>query len=998
VARNKKNKFIENAQKHLQKQNFEKALKEYLKAHQEDPKDVRVAQKLGELYQKTGNKKEAAKFYKLAGSIYSRDGFHQKAIAAYKHILDIDPNHNEIRLEIAGLYRKLGLMAEAKPQFKEALKFYEEQGDRDKVLEILRNLVELEPRSVNHRIKLAEMYLKGGQREQGYNEFKRAAEELKSAGRWDDLAKLYERLVKADPGNVDNITGYAEVLIEKGDFPRAVKFYEQALKYRPEDTQILEKIVNACTRSREADKAVTYLKKKAEIHEKNGENGEAAKCYQKIVRLHPNDEQAKSHLDELGVGEEKAPAAPSGPAGKKEEEEIEALPPDEDEELEPVALEEEPPEVSAPAAKAEPPRPPSEPAVAPVTDTEDEATDIPTEEQIPGLLTEADVYLRYGLLDKAGEYIKRVLRAKPDKHEALFLDGLLHKEQGRIEEAVESMMMAVSSAKASEDLAEARSYLEEVLALDPANSRAKSLQQELNAGIEIDIGVEEEEEEELVAVAEDEDTLTLQADEEEFLAAEEGSEQIELRPEEDEEEPFSFVEEAGDEELLLVDDEAAPAPEAPAPAPQAEEEPLFEVEGGEEAPAFEMEVEEEAPAAAEAPVDAPVFEEIEEEEGEVELEEIADSAFDELAEEASRPPEEAEVERAGAVSEGRDLDSVLEDEWEEEELGEEVIDQAAEEYAVGLEGPPEKEPPIALEEEETVGRVEEAAEAVAEEAEEEMLLGASASEDLGPEPMMEETAEEAPEIAVSEEQEIGAADIHAIADASEEAWGDAIMEEEPPPSVREAPRHDLEGIDEEADQVFGDMFGEETGERGAELFNLSGVLDEEEEPAEAARTGDAADDLGEVLSSFRERVREEYGEDAETHFNLGIAYKEMGLYRDAIQSFKTAMKAGYNPSDALNMAGLCFMDLGEYEKAEKVFNEGLSLQGLQEHEILGLRFDLGLALEKQGRQKEALESYREVEAINPHFRDVSEHIREVEEALAPKEEKARPAKSKISYI
>ncbi len=1053
MARNKKNKFIETAQKHLQKQNFDKALKEYLKAHDEDSKDVRVAQKLGELYYKTGNKKEAIKFYKLAGSIYSRDGFHQKAIAAYKHILDIDPNYNEIRLEIANLYRKLGLMAEATPQFKEVLKYYEEQGDRDKTLEVLRNLAELEPRSVNHRIKLAEMYLKGGQREQGYSEFKRASDELKSAGKWDELAKLYERLIKADPSNVDNITGYAEVLTEKGDFPNAVKFYEQALKYRPEDAEILGKLINCCTRAQEADKAVKYLKQQAGIHEKNGESGEASKCYQKVLKLHPGDEQAKSRLSELGVEKAAASASPKTAAKEKEDEEIEALPPDEEEEQEPVALEEEPAREETPAVEAqpEPPAQEAEAPAAPAPDTEEEKGDIPSEEQIPGLLTEADVYLRYGLLDKARQYVKRVLRAKPDKHEALFLDGLLYKEQGRVEDAVESMMMAVTSAKSSQDMEEARSYLEEILVLQPDNPQAKSKLEELNAGVEIDMGVEEEEEGE-EADAEDEDTLTLEADEEEPVKGEEKErEQLELRDED--EEPFSFVEEAGDDELLLVEDEdEAPAqPEASAPADAAEEEPLFEVEDEEEAPAAETgteappapepmlsveeEEEEEAPVfeteeetvseTAQAQAEAPVFEEIEEEEEEeeVELEEMGPSAFDELAEEAAKPPEE-ETEQPAAAAKERDLDSVLDDEWEEEEeLGEEVTQQAAEEYALGAEETPAKEPPLPLEaEDETPEYAQEQAtpdasspvdefdqaieevetepeEPAAQEVEEEMPVGASVSEDLGPEAMTEETAEEvsAPGT-VSEEEEVGAPDIHAVADASDQAWGDAFMEEEQRPPAQETPRHELEGMDEEADQVFGDIFGEETGEQGAELFDLSGVLDEEEVSAETAQPDKAGDEVGEVLSSFRERVKEEYGEDAETHFNLGIAYKEMGLYKDAIESFKTAMKAGYSPSDALNMTGLCFMDLGEYEKAEKVFNEGLSLQRLQEHEVLGLRFDLGLALENQGRLSEALDSYMEVEAINPHFRDVSRNIQAVEEALEDKEEKAKPARSKISYI
>jgi len=121
--------------------------------------------------------------------------------------------------------------------------------------------------------------------------------------------------------------------------------------------------------------------------------------------------------------------------------------------------------------------------------------------------------------------------------------------------------------------------------------------------------------------------------------------------------------------------------------------------------------------------------------------------------------------------------------------------------------------------------------------------------------------------------------------------------------------------------------------------------------------------------------------DNDQDFDLGIAYREMGLFRDAIQSFETAMKNGYSPTDCLDMIGLSFIDLEEYDKAEKVFREGLMRKNLQEHEKLGLSFDLGLALEKQGRLEEALQVYCEVEKLNPNFRDVALIMKEIEAKL-----------------
>ena len=1091
LARGKKNKFIETAQKHLQKQNYDKAIKEYLKAHKEDPKDVRVAQKLGDLYLKTKKKEESVKYFKMAGSIYARDGFHQRAIAVYRQILEVDKYNYDIRLEIATLYRKLGLMAEATPHFKESLKHFEEKGDRDKCLEIIKNLVELEPRSVGNRIKLAEMYLKGGQKDQGYKEFTKAADDLKNAGRWDDLVKLYEKLVKADPTNPDNLIGFGEALEQKSDFEKARESYKQVLKFKPDDLETLDRLVKVSTRMQDAENAVAYLKKKAAIVEKAGDKEEEKNCYRKILKLYPGDADAKRKLQKIGgkVEEAPPPKAPPKKAAVAEDDDV-------------IPLDEAPDDLEVPAAPE--PAPASDtasvsqeaaPQAAPPED--EEAIEVPTEDQIPSLLTEADVYLRYGLIDKARQYVKSILKGFPTRHEALRLDGLLNKEQGLIKEAVDSLLLAVSAARAEGDDGNARAYIEELLVLDPDNSLARNHLEELNAGVEIDIGIEESDDVP-PAPSIDQDILTIE-DSTGPHAAEE--ERLELADGEDE--IFSFVEESGDDQLMLVDDEdesaqsakatqaapeedsmlfeiqddveqptldmeddeeiplsqpepepvqAAPPPPPPveepmldveeeplmeveaAPEPEpvqdvppppppveepmldVEEEPLMEVEaalepepvqvapppppvaepmlGVEEEPLMEVEAE---PSISETPSveNAPVFEEIEEEEEEeeVELEEIGGAVLEEVPQPR---PETVVAELTPTAPEParprKKLDSVLEDEWGDDEWEDVDVEEVKAEAppTVVEETKPEPEPMIA--------------------------------EAPVPEPVMEEAGVEVepePEAPVAgvdlddewgEDEELEAPpamtnSIEDVAEAADDAWSDALVGEEPDVAA-DAPNSVLEGMGEIADEVLGEVFGEEQqpgGDESDDLFDLCSVLSEEITDTDLGIECD--DDMADVLGSFRERVKEEIGEDAETHFNLGIAYKEMGLLRDAIGAFQSAMKSGYSPSDSINMIGLCFMDLKEFAKAEQLFKEGLGIEELQEHEILGLKFDLGLALQSQNKMEEALVFYREVESVNPHFRDVNKIAKELSARVGTagtQREADVPTgttpRSKISYI
>src|SRR5258708_12495915 len=87
-----KNKVIESASKLINKGQFEKAVKEYQRVLEVDPDDVRVLQKLAELYQKMNRKAEAADCFEKVAKTYAAQGFYLKAAALSKQVLKvIDP-------------------------------------------------------------------------------------------------------------------------------------------------------------------------------------------------------------------------------------------------------------------------------------------------------------------------------------------------------------------------------------------------------------------------------------------------------------------------------------------------------------------------------------------------------------------------------------------------------------------------------------------------------------------------------------------------------------------------------------------------------------------------------------------------------------------------------------------------------------------------------------------------------------------------------------------
>jgi tetratricopeptide (TPR) repeat protein len=149
-----------------------------------------------------------------------------------------------------------------------------------------------------------------------------------------------------------------------------------------------------------------------------------------------------------------------------------------------------------------------------------------------------------------------------------------------------------------------------------------------------------------------------------------------------------------------------------------------------------------------------------------------------------------------------------------------------------------------------------------------------------------------------------------------------------------------------------------------------------------APTAETLNELAEVFQEFRSELGElgEEDEDLETHYNLGIAYREMGLLDEAIGEFQKVAKAvqkGKPFRYAMNcstMLGLSFMDKGEPKIAALWYQRALEVPGLEQETILALRYDLGLALDEAGEEKAALDSFRQVYAVNIDYRDVADRI------------------------
>jgi tetratricopeptide (TPR) repeat protein len=168
----------------------------------------------------------------------------------------------------------------------------------------------------------------------------------------------------------------------------------------------------------------------------------------------------------------------------------------------------------------------------------------------------------------------------------------------------------------------------------------------------------------------------------------------------------------------------------------------------------------------------------------------------------------------------------------------------------------------------------------------------------------------------------------------------------------------------------------------AGFVDLGSMVIEEEGPRDTRMkfeherpTGDEQKDFLETLEQFKKGIEANLGsEDYEAHYDLGVAFKEMGLLDEAIAEFQKALRAPNGRMRTSEALGLTFFEKGQFAIAETILRRAVeSLEGGDDSKI-GLLYWLGRACEEQGRRADARTSYERALAVDIRFMDLSERI------------------------
>lgn len=936
-----KNKINDNALRFIQKGQIKKAIREYDKILAEDPGDVRTLLKKGDLLVRIGDPAQAVESYLQVADTYSQQGFHLKAVAVFKQILKIDSSQINVNLRLAQEYQNLGIVGDAMSHLQIVAAYYEQNDMGRELLGILRRMVDLDPENIPSRIKLAEMYSREGMVPEAVEEFSRAAEDLKAANRIEDYVKVCERLIYHDASQIDLIKELANIYLQRGDTKRALGKLQVCFKADPQDLTVLNMLAQAFQDLNQLSKTISVYKEIAKIHQEHGELDLAEKMYRRVLEMSPEDPEAQAALQQLGVGAEEIAVA-----AEEDLLEVEAQPaltqptasiPNLNDE-EPMLFDDRP-EFAREGIGQELPED-ELPAVEEVLESEPEIEEIvdvtaagPTEpsagvsevdrETISRLLTETSVYIKYGLQGKAYEHLTKVFELDPNNIEAHDKLREIYLQAGQLEHAAQELVTLVQLNQRAGHLEAARDHLQALFNIVPNHPQGLALARKL--GVAVDGGS---------AAAE---PSISEMDEIEVSEAIEEDLEVDI-----------------DDGLI---DEAEPTMMATANL-------LDDAAGTGQAPTQEL-----AFGEAEVTVDASMMST-----GEMSLDEA------EILSAAEVSDDLGSIAEADVVAEGTEEPGVEDVSEPGTGAERELIDLGEDEqlFEVSAAGVNEARPGEPIPEPVEVAPPE--------------------TEDLSPAP--------APTTSPGAEIQPAASWVNG------EAAGTTA---EPGPEVEAAPEENLEDELDELDFFIQQKLLDEAREELARLlesfgerpelierqrlleqlgggddapvasatgeeFDLAAELENEvgEDFAAAPLDNDFQYSVEDVFSEFKKGVEKVLDSgDSATHYDLGIAYKEMGLMDDAIHEFTVAAQDESRQVTCLTMIGLCLKEKGQYSEAINRFKEALHGSGLGEQEATGIYFEMGDTYELLGDKKEAAFYYNKVYKRDAKFRDVAHRLKKL---------------------
>jgi tetratricopeptide (TPR) repeat protein len=259
---------LRNAEKLLRQGKPDAAIAEYLLIVEDQPRDWNTANILGDLYVRAGQTDKAVEQFVRIAEGLSEDGFLPKAIALFKKVLKLKPDHEHALLQAGEIAASQGLMADARTFLNALSARYRARGDDRGLAQVRIRLGSLDPSDYPARFDAARARI----------------------------------LIQDNAGAVRALTALAEELAGKGRQAEAIEGLREAALLSPGDDEIRERLLAVYlaagdyAHASEYASTVQQFKTIAAHLDERGQSGEALTALRAAARLDPSDVELKTYL------------------------------------------------------------------------------------------------------------------------------------------------------------------------------------------------------------------------------------------------------------------------------------------------------------------------------------------------------------------------------------------------------------------------------------------------------------------------------------------------------------------------------------------------------------------------------------------------------------------------------------------------------------------------------------------------------------------------------
>jgi hypothetical protein len=136
--------------------------------------------------------------------------------------------------------------------------------------------------------------------------------------------------------------------------------------------------------------------------------------------------------------------------------------------------------------------------------------------------------------------------------------------------------------------------------------------------------------------------------------------------------------------------------------------------------------------------------------------------------------------------------------------------------------------------------------------------------------------------------------------------------------------------------------------------------------------------LSGIVSEFRKDLKARTDPDAETHYQLGLAFMGQGLIPEAVEELTEAARDKRLALDSYSLIGQCYRQIRDFDEAAKWVAKAMAEAQAGTEPYYALAFELAETKEAAEDRAAALALFREIHAWNPGYRDVASRMGSLE--------------------